>query len=60
MKFRKAMIRNLHYFRDLNDEIINAIMYKLDVKRYPKGQIILKNGDTSDRIMFLRLGEINV
>ena len=60
MKFRRAMIRNLHYFRDLNDEIINAIMCKLDVKRYAKGQIILKNGDTSDRIMFLRLGEINV
>ena len=60
MEFRKRMIRNLHYLHDMNNEIINMILCNLEVQRYAKGQIILKNGDISDRIMFLREGEIDV
>jgi CRP-like cAMP-binding protein len=60
MQFRKLMIRNMHYLRDLNDTIINEIICNLEVKRYAKGSVILKNGDVSNKLMFLRYGEIDI
>lgn len=54
------MIRNMHYLRDLNDTIINEIICNLEVKRYAKGSVILKNGDVSNKLMFLRYGEIDI
>jgi CRP-like cAMP-binding protein len=56
MNFRKLMIRNVHFLRDLDDNIINEIICHLEVKRYSKGSIILKNGDVSSDLMFLRYG----
>ena len=60
MSFRRLMIRNIHYLRDLNDTIIDEIICHLEVKRYAKGSTILKNGDVSSKLMFLRYGEIDV
>lgn len=54
------MLRNLHYLRDLNDQIIDEIICNLEVKRYAEGSVILKNGDVSNKLMFLREGEIEV
>lgn len=34
MNFRKLMIRNIHYLKELNDNIINEIICNLEVKRY--------------------------
>ena len=39
------MIKNVHYLRNLNDEIINELICHLDMKRYAEGSIILKSGD---------------
>lgn len=60
MNFRKLMIRNIHYLKNLNENIIHEIICNLEVKRYAKGAIILKNGDVSNRLMFLRQGEIDI
>lgn len=60
MNFRRLMVRNIHYLKDLNDTIINEIICHLEVKRYAQGSIILKNGDVSNKLMFLRKGEIDV
>ena len=60
MNFRKLMIRNIHYLKELNDNIINEIICNLSVKRYAKGATILKSGDVSNRLMFLRQGEIDI
>ena len=43
MNFRRLMIRNMHYLKDLNDEIIDEIICHLEVKRYAEGSIILNN-----------------
>lgn len=60
MVFRQKMIRNLHYLKTLNDDIINEIICKLESKRYAKGQIILKNGDVSNHLMFVRSGLVDI
>ena len=60
MNFRRLMIKNVHFLRTLDDEIINEIICHLEVKRYAKGSIILKNGDVSSQLMFLREGEIDI
>ena len=60
MNFRKLMLRNIHYLRELNDNIINEIICNLEVKRYAQGSVILKNGDVSNKLMFLRYGEIDI
>lgn len=54
------MIRNVHYLKTLNDDIINEIICKLESKRYAKGQVILKNGDVSNHLMFVRSGLIDI
>jgi len=36
MEFRRKMIRNLHYLRNMDDDIINMIISKLEVIRYSK------------------------
>lgn len=60
MEFRRKMIRNLHYLKNLNNNIIDEIICCLDVKRYAKGSVILKNGDVSNRLWFIREGEVEV
>lgn len=42
------MIRNLHYLRELDDEIINDMICSLEVKRFAQGTNILKSGDVTD------------
>lgn len=54
------MLRNLHYLKNLNDTIIDEIICHMEVKRYAKDSVILKNGDVSNKLMFLREGEIEV
>lgn len=60
MQFRRNIIRNVHYLAKLPEEIINEIIACLEVKRFAKDSIILKSGDVSDRLNFIRHGEINV
>mmetsp|Transcript_22845 Transcript_22845/g.35162 ORF Transcript_22845/g.35162 Transcript_22845/m.35162 type:complete len:153 (+) Transcript_22845:606-1064(+) len=60
MDFRRRMIKNLHYLSTMNDDIVSEIICNLEVKRYAKGQIILKNGDISDHLMFISEGEIDI
>ena len=50
MNFRRQMIKNLHYLRHLNDEIVNEIICCLEVKRYGAGTDIIKSGDVSNVI----------
>jgi CRP-like cAMP-binding protein len=60
MSFRRLMLRNLHYLKDLNETIIDELICHMEVKRYTQGSVILKNGDVSSRLMFLRKGQIDV
>ena len=70
MHFRRQMIKNLQYMRDLGDEIINEIICCLQTKRYGANQDIIKCGDVSNvstmilnqiqSIHFLREGAVNV
>jgi signal-transduction protein with cAMP-binding, CBS, and nucleotidyltransferase domain len=60
MTFRKLMVKNLHYLNKLNDEIINELICCMEVKRFAKDSTILKSGDVSDFLTFLRHGEIEI
>ena len=48
MTFRRLMLRNLHYLKNLSDEIINELICCMEVKRYAKDSIIIKSGDVSN------------
>lgn len=37
MKFRRFMVKNIPYFRKLDDHIIREIVFKLRPKRYEAG-----------------------
>ncbi len=60
MSFRRDMIKNLHYLRNLNDDIINDLICHLQVKRFAKGNIILKSGDVCNKLNFIRHGEVEI
>jgi len=58
--FRRMMIRNIYYLKDLSANIVDEIICNLEVKRYAAGSTIIKNGDVSNKLMFLRYGEIDI
>ena len=56
--FRRKMIKNVPYFRKVDDAIIEDISYLMKPKRYEAGTVIVKRGDIVDSIMLLKCGEI--
>lgn len=46
IQFRINMLRNVHYFKDLDDEIIREVMYLLRSHRYDANRTIVKCGDS--------------
>lgn len=59
-EFRRSMIKNTPYFRNLDDEIINEIVYLLRPNRYDPNTVIIKYGDITDKIHYLKQGEVDV
>lgn len=58
--FRRSMIKNTPYFRNLDDDIIDEIVYLLKPNRYDPGTIVIKYGDITSKIHYLKQGEIIV
>lgn len=54
------MIKSVPYFRHLEDDIIEEIVYLLKPHWYDEGSSIIKFGDITDKIHFLKQGEIEV
>ncbi|CDW82933.1 cyclic nucleotide-binding protein [Stylonychia lemnae] len=52
MHFRRLMIKNLHFLRNMSDEIVNEIICCLEVKRFSAGSDIIKIGDVSNGSAF--------
>ena len=59
-KFRRLMIKNVPYFKNLSDEIVEDLVYLLRPHRYDQMTTIIKYGDITDKIHFLKQGEILV
>jgi len=59
-QFRRNMIKNVPYFKNLDDEFIEEIVYLLKPHRYDSSTTIIKYGDITDKIHFLKQGEIEV
>jgi CRP-like cAMP-binding protein len=59
-EFRRNMIKNTPYFRNLDKEIIDEIVYLLRPNRYDPNTTIIKYGDITDKIHYLKQGEVNV
>jgi len=60
MEFRRSMIRNLHFLRDLPNEIVNQLICCMEVKRFARGSTIIKSGDVSESLYVLRKGQIEI
>ena len=54
------MIKNIPYFKNLEDHIANEVTYLLKPKKYEQGAEIVKRGDRVDSIMLLKTGEIEI
>lgn len=54
------MIKSVPYFRNLDDDIIEEIVYLLKPHQYDIKSSIIKFGDITDKIHFLKQGEITV
>ena len=54
------MIKNIPYFRKLDDSIIEDIVYLMKPRRYEAGTSVVKRGDAIDHILLLKSGEITV
>ncbi len=54
------MVRNIPYFRCLDDLLADEIVQCLKPKRYEIGTDIVKRGDNVDQITLLKAGQIDV
>lgn len=54
------MIKSVPYFRMLDEDIIEEIVYLLWPHWYDKDTSIMKYGEITDKIHFLKQGEIQV
>ena len=54
------MVKNIPYFREIEDRIIQEVVYLLRPKFYEAGSVIVKRGDESNEIYLLRNGSIVV
>lgn len=59
-KFRKKMLYNVPYFSNLNDDVITELVYLLRPRMYQKGSVIVKRGDATDKLFFLKSGIVDV
>jgi len=59
-EFRRSMIKNTPYFRNLDHDIVDEIVYLLRPNRFDPGTTIIKYGDITDKIHYLKQGEIDV
>ena len=54
------MISNVPYFSKLSDAVLQELVYLLKPTRYDQDMLIVKRGDSSDKIFFLKAGVIDV
>ena len=58
--FRRKIVKNIPYFKNLDDAIANDITYLMSSIKYEEGSNIVKRGQNVDSIMLLKSGEINI
>jgi CRP-like cAMP-binding protein len=54
------MVRNIPYFRTVDDNIINEILYMIKPKVYEAGSMIVHAGDEVNDVYLLKTGTITV
>jgi NTE family protein len=54
------ILRMHEIFQDLSDEILNAVMKKINKDKIPKNYIIFNEGEIGDRIYFILSGEVSI
>lgn len=58
--FRQKMIRNVPYFRKMSEAVIQELVYLLRPTRYDSNMLVVKRGDSTDKIYFLKAGVVDV
>ena len=48
------------YFRDLDDDLIQELIYLMRPHKQDPNTLLLKRGDSSDRIFFLKYGQLDI
>ena len=57
---RRRNIRSIPYLREVNENIINDILYLMKPRRYEPGMVIFKQGDNVNQLMLVKSGYIAV
>jgi CRP-like cAMP-binding protein len=59
-QFRHRMVKNIPFFRQIDDFVVQLVVYLLRPRFYDKGSLIVKQGDEVNEILLLRSGSIVV
>lgn len=54
------MISNVPYFKHLSEAVITELVYLLKPTRFDPNMLVVKRGDSTDKIYFLKAGLIDV
>lgn len=54
------MIANVPYFKNMKFQAIQELIFLLKNYRYDKNDFIIKKGDSTDRIFFVKSGFVDV
>lgn len=56
----KGTLRNIPLFKNLDDEDLELVVSHLHKKRYPKGTIVVREGDIGDAMYLVESGQVAV
>lgn len=56
IRFRKKMLANVPYFKNLSPNVIEELVYLLKPIKYDNDLLVIKKGDSTDKIFFLKSG----
>ena len=59
-KFLVTMVRNVFCFRAINSVVLRQFVYNFHEKWYNKGHIVLRTGEYSGTIFFIKKGKVQV
>ncbi len=54
------MITNVPYFKNMSEAIIQELVYLLKPTKYDSNMLVVKRGDSTDKIFFLKAGIVDV
>jgi len=54
------MILNVPYFKSLNEEVVQELVYLMKSEKHDPNSLLIKRGDSTNKIFLLKFGRVDI